>query len=184
MLGRCDFCPLTRTGQQCLPVTTSTPRTNPRDASASFRIRPARRGDADALRSLLRELGYPNAADNQTVNWAVSHPEVEIIVAADGADKPVGMLSLSHRPQLRMNGRIATIDELMVTEPWRRRGVGRALMQKAVERARTLAVKRLEFTFHAEHGEPARAFLERCGFREAKSTVFRYPDFDFMRGSS
>ena len=41
---------------------------------------------------------------------------------------------MSHRPQLRMRGRIATIDELVVTEPWRKRGVGKALLEKAIER--------------------------------------------------
>jgi GNAT superfamily N-acetyltransferase len=166
-------------------VTTSSPRSSPRDAGAStFRIRPARRGDAEALATLLKELGYPNAADNQTVNWVVSHPEIEVIVAADGADRPVGMLSFSHRPQLRMKGRIGTIDELVVTQAWRGKGVGKALLQKVVERARTLTVKRLELTVHVELGPPPAPFLEKCGFASAGGTVFRYPGFDFMRAPS
>ena len=47
-----------------------------------FRIRRARRGDSEALASLLRELGHPEGTDTQTVHWVISHPEIEIFVAA------------------------------------------------------------------------------------------------------
>ncbi|MCI0573069.1 MAG: GNAT family N-acetyltransferase [Myxococcaceae bacterium] len=161
-----------------------TPQRPPlRDAPpvAAFRVRPARRGDGDGLSALLRELGYPNAADTQTVHWVVSHPEIEVFVAVDGGDKPVGMLSFSHHPQLRLKGRIGTIDELVVSVAWRGKGVGRALLQKAVDRARTLTVKRLELHAPEELGEPARGFFEKCGFRPTGTTVFRYSELEVPR---
>jgi GNAT superfamily N-acetyltransferase len=147
-----------------------------------FRVRPARRGDADGIAVLLRELGYPDAADLSTVHWVLSHPEMEVLVAADAHDKAVGMLSLSHRPQLRMKGRMASIDELVVATSWRRRGVGRALIVRAVERARALSCKRLELTTHRSRGDYVRSFYEACGFTEANSAVLRHRDLDFQRG--
>jgi N-acetylglutamate synthase-like GNAT family acetyltransferase len=118
---------------------------------AAFRIRPARRGDAEAIASLLGELGYPGGCDAATMNWVISHPEAEIIVAGDSMDRAIGVLSLSHRPQLRMKGRIASIDELVVTAAWRRRGVGRELIRRALERSKVLSVKRLEILTHPGH---------------------------------
>ena len=81
------------------PVRTMTRDTTP--SAVGFRLRAARRGDAEAMSQLFREVGYPQAADSSTVNWVVSHPEVEVLVAADAADRAIGILTLSHRPQLR-----------------------------------------------------------------------------------
>jgi N-acetylglutamate synthase-like GNAT family acetyltransferase len=146
-------------------------------APTNFKIRPARRGDAEAIRNLLDELGYSKGADSNTVGWIISHPEMEILIAADQQDKAVGLCALSHRPQLRLNGRIATIDELVVTQAWRGKGVGRALLTRATERAKVLSVKRLEILNHHGHADP-REFLHKCGFTVADAIVFRYPGFE------
>jgi GNAT superfamily N-acetyltransferase len=155
-------------------VKTAAASATPATDSPTFRIRRARRGDAEALSSLLRELGYPTGCDMQTVHWVLSHPEIEIYVAGDPQDRPVGMLSLSHRPQLRLKGRIATVDELVVTEAWRRRGVGRALLTHAVERARVLSVKRLELSSLSDGGEGVQRFYAACGFNEVGWLVLRH----------
>ena len=80
------------------------------DAPA-FRIRRARRGDMEAIGNLVKELGYAQGSDSQTINWVISHPEIELFVASDSHDKPVGMVTLSYRPQLRLRGRIGTVDD-------------------------------------------------------------------------
>jgi N-acetylglutamate synthase-like GNAT family acetyltransferase len=148
---------------------------------AGFRVRDARRGDGDGIAALLKDLGYPGAAEFSTVNWVVSHPEIEIFVATDGRDRPVGLLSMSHRPQLRMNGRLATVDELVVAESWRRRGVGRALLKHAVEKAKTLTCKRIELVTHRGRGDYVRQFYAACGFSEVDSMVLRFAELDFQR---
>ena len=150
-------------------------------AQPGFRVRPARRGDAEALASLLAELGYQGAADTSTVHWVLSHPEMDVIVAADAMDKPVGMITLSHRPQLRMKGRIVVIDELVVSATWRRKGLGRALMKRALDRAKALTARRVELHTHKGRGEAARAFYESCGFHEVDSLVMRLTEGDFQR---
>lgn len=150
-----------------------------RDDPTSFRIRAARRGDAAGIGQLITEMGYPRGTDTHTVHWMVSHPETEIYIAADQGDRPIGLVLLAHRPSLRACGRIAVIDELMVTASWRRKGVGSALMAHAIDRARTLAVKRLEYLHAGELGEAPRAFIEACGLDATEGRIFRLGSGDF-----
>ena len=149
-----------------------------------FRIRAGRRGDFEGLSALFAELGYACAPDAQSVNWVMSHPEMEVIVACDSFDKPVGVIALSHRPQLRMKGRIATVDEFVVASAWRKKGVGKALLKKAVERAKSLSARRIEIQSHGA-GLPAEdvvRFLKASGFDEAGCRNFRFAEVDFNKG--
>jgi GNAT superfamily N-acetyltransferase len=110
------------------------------------------------------------------VHWVLSHPEVEVYVAGDAQDRPIGLLAMSHRPQLRLSGRIATIDELVVTAAWRRQGVARALMQRALERSRVLSVKRVELQLPSLPDDATVAFCETLGFQDAeRGVVVREP---------
>lgn len=137
----------------------------------AFKVRPARRGDAQGIVAILNEAGA--TADTQTFTWIISHPEMEVLVAADALDKVIGVVSLSHRPLLKVGGRAATIDELGVSRAWHRRGVGRELVKRAVERAKVLGVKRLEVqTFQGVTAE-LEAFFKATGFEPAQVGVFR-----------
>ncbi|MGO8968025.1 MAG: GNAT family N-acetyltransferase [Myxococcaceae bacterium] len=148
----------------------------PPAAPAAFRVRPARRGDGEHLGALLVELGHPGAGDTSTVHWVLSHPEIEVYVAADAQDRPIGLVSLSHRPQLRLSGRVATIDELVVAAAWRRKGVARALMQRALERARVLSVKRVELQLPSLPSEATLGFCAAMQFQDAElGVVVRAP---------
>lgn len=152
-------------------------------SEGQFRIRAGRRGDAEQIAVLFAELGYPNAPDSSSVHWVISHPEMEVIVAADALDKAVGVVTLSHRPQLRMKGRIATIDELVVATPWRQKGVGKALVKRAIERAKILSVKRIELLTHGETTSELGRFFDGLGFRQEPGIgVFRLVELDFQRG--
>lgn len=143
------------------------------DPQPGYRIRPARRGDVEGIASLLAELGYPGTPDAATLHWVLAHPEMEAIVACDSHDKPVGLLTLSHRPQLRIKGRIVTIDELIVSAQWRRRHIGRDLVLRALERAKVLSAKRVELVTSRSRGEAVKSFYEACGFADASSMVMR-----------
>ncbi len=136
-------------------------------------MRPARRGDLPEVQSLLRELGYASGSDTTTFAWVLSHPEMEVMVATDAMDRPVGLLTMSHRPQLRLSGRIATIDELVVAEAWRAKGVGKELLGRAVARARALGVKRIELNTHRGRESYSREFYRKNGFAEADSAILR-----------
>lgn len=139
--------------------------------SPAVRFRSARRGDASSLVSLLSEEGL--AGDTHTVGWIISHPEMEVMVATDLQDKAIGFVTLAHRPTLKLGGRAATIDELVVSKSWRRRGIGRELLRRAVERARVLSVKRLEVQSFATPSEGLAAFFRVCSFEQSPSGIFR-----------
>ncbi len=141
--------------------------------TTAFKVRPARRGDATPIVTLMAELGF--TGDAATVTWIVSHPEMELLVAADSFDKAIGLVCLAHRPQIRLGGRVASIEELMVTATWRRKGVGRELLKRAVERARVLGVKKLEIQTLAAAAPDAAAFFSACGFVPADTALFRLP---------
>jgi GNAT superfamily N-acetyltransferase len=144
----------------------------------SVKIRPARRGDRDGIALLLKELGYTEGCDPSTLLWVLNHPEVDVFVAADHLDRPVAFVSLSHRPQLRLRGRITTIDELVVTEAWRGKGVGSKLLATAIDRAKALSSKRVELLTHRGRESFRRSFYEKNGFVQADSAVMRLAEFE------
>lgn len=148
----------------------------PTSSTAGFRVRAARRGDSERIRALLEELGFEGGTDSATLNWVVSHPEIEVFVATDGRDHPVALMTLSHRPQLRLKGRILCVDELVVATAWRRQGVGTALLARARERARALSVRRLELRTHAPQAESHERFLEATGFSGPATVVVPHRD--------
>jgi ribosomal protein S18 acetylase RimI-like enzyme len=135
----------------------------------SFKVRRARRGDATPILALLADANL--SCDSSTVNWIISHPEMEIFVAADTFDKALGFLTLSHRPMLKASGRTASVDELIVASAVRRRGVGRELLRHGVERARVLGVKRLQIEARHHEIEVALPFLKACGFETSALQV-------------
>lgn len=154
-----------------------TQATTESDLPDGFKIRPARRGDREGIAELLKEFGHPDAADANTMFWVLNHPEIDVFIAANAMEHPVGFVSLSHRPQLRLRGRIATIDELVVARAWRGKHVGTQLIEAAVARAKALSAKRIELSTAA--GESAqRGFWERNGFKAVDKAVLRYTSLE------
>src|SRR4051794_41930855 len=93
-----------------------------------YRIRPLKRGDRDAAFKLLASNGWSVAAGDQelAISWVVQHPEMESFVAHDaGGDSRVfGMINMSHRPQLKLGGRGASIDLFVGAPGQRGKGLG------------------------------------------------------------
>ena len=145
----------------------------------AYRIRPARRGDREGIANLLAEVGYPNACDSATLSWVISHPEMEVHLAVDPLDRAVGMVALSHRPALRLKGRIATLDELVVLPAWRRKGIGKELLARAVTRVKVLGCKRLEVATRERVDGPV--FLKKLGFVEIESALMRLDELEAGR---
>lgn len=135
-----------------------------------IRLRPARRGDRDGIYTLLVENGVSVAPLDQSnaLSWIVSHPECEVTVAVDPVDRLVGFISFSHRPRLRVGGRLGIIDEFVVSESQRRRGIGSALLNWALSRARILGCKRVELSVGSSLGKQ---YLVRRGFVAEGSSV-------------
>ena len=137
-------------------------------------IRRSRPGDALAVRKLLRDLGYAGSsrATDETVSHVLKHPEAFVFVAVEGLEV-IGYIALSVRPQMRLAGLLATIDELVVAEGRRAASVGTQLLEVGVQHARNLQCRRIEIQTSRERESYKRRFYEKRGFSEVDSAVLR-----------
>ena len=137
-------------------------------------VRRAEVGDAPGLVTLAGDVGSEHGAwlltsevwrsvgDERRYLRAVRrHPDAAVFVATDEGGAVVGRLSLARDPH-PASRHVADLG-LMVGASHRRRGVGRALLEHAVEWARQAGVRKLElhvFPWNA----PAIALYESFGF--------------------
>ena len=146
-----------------------------RGTEAGLTVRRARPGDALAIRRLVRELGYElgdSRASDETMAQVVRHPEAAVFVAVDGVDV-IGYVALSHRPQMRLGGRLATIDELVITESRRGVGIGTQLLDAAIAHARSLHCVRIEAQQRRSRESFERRYYQDRGFVEVDSATMR-----------
>ena len=137
-------------------------------------IRRARPGDALAIRALLSELGYtPVPRDAaETVTQVIRHPEAAVFVAVEGLEV-IGYVAMSHRPQARLGGMLASIDELVVASKVRSQKIGTQLLDAAVAHARSLRCRRVELHTSRTRESYQRRFYADRGFTEVDSAVMR-----------
>ena len=129
--------------------------------------------DFSDLYDLLTQLMTKGLLDRTRMESAfrdiLGEPTVRIGVFDDGQEL-LGMVTVSVHHTLHHFGRVAIVDEMVVTEKARRRGVGKALMDWAKTQARGLNADTLEL--HSDElRKNANAFYESLGF-ENKGTVF------------
>lgn len=139
-------------------------------------IRKAGEEDEEAVLTLLFSLGYPNierAIFADVYDNVLRHPDMLIYLAIDEVETALGMMSLSHRPQLRLAGTILCIDELAVLTEARGRGIGQQLLSKARDVAKELGVKRIELHTNRSRESYKRQFYIKNGFLEANSALMR-----------
>ena len=141
--------------------------------SAEFRVREAVSGDAAALVALAQAVGsepegwliaedsWRGAGDERRYLKALRrHPHAAVFVA-EQAGEIVGRLSVARDPH---PGSYHVADlGLMVAAGHRRRGIGQALLERAVEWARESAVHKLELHVFP-HNAPAIALYDSFGF--------------------
>jgi GNAT superfamily N-acetyltransferase len=84
------------------------------------------------------------------------------------------MITLSHRPQLRLGGRVASIDLFLVAPEQRDSGIGHDLLAQALRRSEALACKRVEVQLGMIPGE-LHAFFEGHGFKKAEHQLYVRP---------
>lgn len=130
-------------------------------------FRRARPGDAEALGALAGELGYPSsAAAVRSRLERIARREAEVVFVAEAEGAVVGwvhvleFLSLASDP-------CALIAGLVVGEPSRRRGIGRALVECAEGWARERGLSSIRLRSR-ESRAGAHAFYGRLGYRPVK----------------
>jgi len=152
----------------------------PPPAGKEYRVRPLKRGDRDAAFRLLESQGWPVAASEQelAISWVVQHPEMESFVAHDAAafSRLFGMITMSHRPQLRLGGRVACIDLFLVAKEHQGKGIGEDLFAQVRRRAQALGCKRMELYLPAARDE-RHTFFEATGFARSGDELYVRPIF-------
>ncbi len=141
--------------------------------SEDIHIRRATPSDADAVSRLAREVSAEpegwlltlgtwrsSHEERRAIRFLRRHPDAALFVAETAGDI-VGRLSLTrdHHPSSQ---HVADLG-LMVARDHRRRGVGQALLEVAVEWARASGIKKLELHVFP-HNEAAIALYESFGF--------------------
>lgn len=133
-------------------------------------IEPATALVADELSALLGELGYPATAEEVGRRLARLGPTLDpasrdaVFCARDGTSARVlGMLALHRFSALHDDADVALITALVVAQAARGSGVGRQLVDRALDTARAWGCKRVIVTTHVRRAD-AHAFYERIGF--------------------
>ena len=140
-------------------------------------IREATESDLAAIGRLLEEL--TNAMENtEGIETGIAIDNCEhlledgdshfLVAAAEGT--PVGFINFTVRQTILHRSPSGLIDELVVAEDYRGKGVGRQLVQAAIEKCRELGCCEVEVSTEKANPE-ARKFYKQCGFEE-KGTLF------------
>jgi N-acetylglutamate synthase-like GNAT family acetyltransferase len=83
-------------------------------------------------------------------------------------------MAVSRRPQIRLAGDVMTIDELVVTETARGKGVGARLLDTAKREAARIGARRLELFTARMRASYSRGFYAKNGFIEVDSALMRW----------
>ena len=106
------------------------------------------------------EIGIAIKTFEHLLNDASSH-----ILAATMEGTPVGFINFTIRQTILHRSPSALIDELVVTEEYQGKGVGKQLVLAAIEKCRQLGCCEVEVSTEKTNLK-AREFYKRCGFEE------------------
>jgi RimJ/RimL family protein N-acetyltransferase len=137
-------------------------------------IRTAEPGDAGALVRLAEAVGseeggwliadggWRSASEERRYLKAIRRHAYAVVLVAEEDDRIVGRLSIG-RETHPASEHVADVG-LMVADGYRRRGIGRALMENAEAWARSVGVRKIELHVFP-HNEAALALYDRLGYR-------------------
>ncbi|MCK5182525.1 MAG: GNAT family N-acetyltransferase [Dehalococcoidia bacterium] len=151
-------------------------------------VREATESDLPVIGKLLEDL--TDAMDNtegidtgialKTCQYLLNDDSSHFLVAAmEGT--PVGFMNFTVRQTILHRSPSGLIDELVVAEGYRSKGVGKQLVLAAVEKCRQLGCCEVEASTEKTNLE-AREFYKQCGFEE-RGTLFEV-DLQLISGMS
>ena len=129
----------------------------------TLRVRPLEDGDTDAALKLYNELTYgPVCADPDAFRTVLRHPGTTVLGAYDG-DCLCAMLTLHVLPNVTWGARpYGLIENVVTSEQYRARGIGRHLMQAALRHAWAANAYKVMLMTGQKRG--AKEFYEKVGF--------------------
>ena len=124
----------------------------------------------DALNDLLPQLSSsPERLTEQDLR-AIIQSDKTLLLMAEEDDRYIGSLTLV---VFRIpSGTRARIEDLVVQETARGRGVGRSLVQKAIEMADALGAEAVDLTTHPSR-EAANTLYKKLGFEIRETNAYR-----------
>jgi GNAT superfamily N-acetyltransferase len=133
-------------------------------------ILPASKNDVDAICHLLAELFAQEAdfaanADKQAnaINAILASPEQGQILVLKIDNQLVGMVSLLYLISTVMGGKVAMLEDMIIAPEQRSHGLGRQLLNAAIEFAREQGCLRITLLTDADNLR-AQRFYQRQGF--------------------
>jgi GNAT superfamily N-acetyltransferase len=134
------------------------------DTPAAFAVRPGRAADLKAVRALIVELAeYEEAPDEVTLTLAQLERDLAAgcfeVTVAEALDGSVVGMALHHARYSTWKGKTWYLEDLVVTESWRGRGVGKALFSEVAATAHSRDSQRLEWQV-LDWNEPAIGFYK------------------------
>lgn len=146
--------------------------------SSDVRIRPASRTDKEFVISLMprlvefgppawRDAEHMTAFDTGVITESLLNPKpgTAVFVAEDGDGTPLGFIHLHADTEHYIHEEHGHVEDLIVASAGEGRGVGRALLEKAEEWARSRGYRWLTLNVFAEN-QRAREVYKRLGYGE------------------
>ena len=135
-----------------------------------MRVWRAEAAEAADVARLIAEFGawwgknvVPEDEVRASVDRIMSGDDGEFLLGAVSGE-PAGVCQLRFRWSVWKSAEDCWLEDLFVREEARRSGLGRALVEAALERARERGCKRIELDVN-EDNDAARALYEACGFQ-------------------
>lgn len=126
-------------------------------------IRKATVRDEEEVFNVLKMLLSPRAADSNlirtpgalaTFNSLVTSNDKGVVIVAEEEGRLVGLITLSYPIAIRCAGKYTCIEEFIVSETVRGRGVGTQLLQAALEEAKKQGCFEIQVNAPTEMGYP------------------------------
>lgn len=136
----------------------------------SFNIRQGNEKDVPGMMKLVRELALFERAPEQVVNTEKmlledgfgKHSIYKVLVAEEvGTSQIIGM-ALYYTAYSTWKGKMLFLDDLIVTESWRRYGIGRQLINRFLAEAKELGVNQVRWQV-LDWNTPAIDFYKSLG---------------------
>jgi GNAT superfamily N-acetyltransferase len=137
-------------------------------AGFKVEIRQATTEDLPAVYELIKELAiYEEAPDEPTnpldtfiADGSGQHPKFRVLIAQFGTE--IIGIALYYLGYSTWKGSMMYLDDLVVKESWRRKGIGKQLFEQLIEKAREHEVNQLRWHV-LNWNEPAIAFYQQIG---------------------